>query len=305
MLPSGSGSSSPVSSSHLLLDLADDLLGLLLVPVDEEPARALGHVAADDQDPDAERRADPEGEAPAEVGGEQAGVEEDGRGEGAAGGADPVAAVDDQVDPAADAGRDQLVDRRVDRRVLAADRGAGEEARRVEVPGGKGEGGRDRGDDVEGEGEEEELLAAEAIGQLAEEERAQTGAADVEGCRGADLAGVEGDAAARFGQPVADAADDRHLEAVEDPDGARARSPPSSGIATREACRGAREPGSRSSHRGRVAHRFSSSGITVTPPSFPESRWSIIPSSRVGDQGAARGSLVEWRLERADAWLLV
>ena len=35
----------------------DDLLGLLLAAVDEQPARALRHVAADEQDPDAERRA--------------------------------------------------------------------------------------------------------------------------------------------------------------------------------------------------------------------------------------------------------
>ena len=154
--------------------------------------------------------------------GEDRGVEEDDRGEGAAGGAEPVAAVDHQVDAAAHPGRDQLVDRRVDRRVLAADRRAGEEAGEEEVPGGEGEGGRHGGGDVDGEREQEELLAPEAVGQLAEEERAEAGAADVEGGRGADLAGVEGDAAARFGEAVADAADDRHLEPVEDPDGAEA-----------------------------------------------------------------------------------
>jgi hypothetical protein len=140
----------------------------------------------------------------------------------AARGADPVAAVDDQVDPAAHPGRDQLVDRGVDRRVLAADPGAGEEAGGVEVPGGEGEGGRHGGRDVDGQRHQEELLAAEAVGQLAEEERAETGAADVEGGGGADLARVEGDAAAFFGEALADRADDRHLKPVEDPDGPEA-----------------------------------------------------------------------------------
>jgi len=205
--------------AHLALDLADDSLGLLGATVDEEPARALRHVAAHDQDPDAERRPDPKGEAPAEVRGEEGGVEQEDRSEGAGGRAEPVAAVDHQVHPAADPGRNQLVDRRVDRRVLAADPRAGEEARRVEVPGGEGEGGGHGGDDVEGKRDQEQLLAPEAVGQLAEEERAEAGAADVEGGRGADLAGVERDAAAVFGQPLADAADNRDLESVEDPDG--------------------------------------------------------------------------------------
>ena len=63
-----------------VLDLADDLLRLLVAPVDEEPARALGHVAADEQDADAEHGADPEGEPPADVRGEERGVEQGDRG---------------------------------------------------------------------------------------------------------------------------------------------------------------------------------------------------------------------------------
>ena len=61
--------------ADLLLDLADDLLGLSLASMDEEPARALWDVAADEQDADAEGGADPEGEAPAEVSGEEGCVE--------------------------------------------------------------------------------------------------------------------------------------------------------------------------------------------------------------------------------------
>jgi len=105
--------------------------------VDEEPARALGHVAADEQDAHPEQRPDSEGQAPADVGCEERGIEEHNCPEGTGRGAHPVAAVDDQIDPTSDRAGIQLVDCRVDRRVLAADAGAGEEARSVEVPGRK------------------------------------------------------------------------------------------------------------------------------------------------------------------------
>jgi len=39
-----------------LLDVADQLLGLVVVAVDEQPARALGDVAPDEQDAQAEAR---------------------------------------------------------------------------------------------------------------------------------------------------------------------------------------------------------------------------------------------------------
>jgi hypothetical protein len=208
--------------AHLVLDFADDLLGLVVAAVDEEPAGALGDVRADDQDADAEHGADQEGEPPAEVRREDRGVEQRHREQRADRGADPVGAVDHQVDAAAHPGRDQLVDRRVDRRVLAADPHPGEEAASEEVPGGPGEAGGDGGEDVEAEGDEEELLAAEAVGELAEEEGADAGAGDIAGGGAADLGGVEGDPRPAFGEPVADRADDRHLEPVEDPDGTEA-----------------------------------------------------------------------------------
>ena len=50
-----------------VLDVADDLLGLVLATVDEQPARALGDVAADEQDADGEHGAEPEGEPPAQL----------------------------------------------------------------------------------------------------------------------------------------------------------------------------------------------------------------------------------------------
>ncbi len=84
-----------------LLDVVDDPLGLLLAAVDEQPARALRDVAPHQQDGQAEDRADPEGDPPADVGGQQRGVEEDDRGHRAEDRAHPEGAVDDQVDAAA------------------------------------------------------------------------------------------------------------------------------------------------------------------------------------------------------------
>ena len=66
----------PGALPHFLLDFTDDRLGLVLVAVDEQPPRALRHMAADDQDPDPQHGADPEREAPAEVGREQGRVEQ-------------------------------------------------------------------------------------------------------------------------------------------------------------------------------------------------------------------------------------
>ena len=88
-------------------------------------------------------------------------------------------------------GGDQFVDRGVDCRVFAADAGAGEEAHHEEVPGRKGERGRDSGREVDRQGEHEQLLATEAVGQLAEEQRAQAGARDVDGCGHTDLGGAD------------------------------------------------------------------------------------------------------------------
>jgi hypothetical protein len=112
---------------HPSLDVVDQLLGLLVVSVDEQPAGALGDVAADQQDAEAEDDAEAEGEPPAQVGGEQVLVQQQQRQGGPEHGPEPERAVNDQVDPAEQAGRDELVHGRVDGRVLAADAGPGEE----------------------------------------------------------------------------------------------------------------------------------------------------------------------------------
>jgi hypothetical protein len=53
------------------LDVGDQLLGLVVVAVDEQPAGALGDVAPDQQDAEAEHGPQPEGEPPADVDREQ------------------------------------------------------------------------------------------------------------------------------------------------------------------------------------------------------------------------------------------
>ena len=118
----------PVDSSTWR-SMSGRALGLLVAPVDEQPPRALGHVAADEQDAEPEDRAEAEREPPADVLGEEGRVRA-GRREQRA-----PTAVPSQNEPLmmrstgpADPRRDQLVDRGVDGGVLAADAGAGEEA---------------------------------------------------------------------------------------------------------------------------------------------------------------------------------
>jgi hypothetical protein len=85
--------------------------------------------------------------------------------------APPVRPVDRDVDAPAVLGRDQLVDRRVDRRVLPADTGSGDESAH-EVPHGvHRERRQDGADQVDEQRENEQLLAAEAVGELTEEQR--------------------------------------------------------------------------------------------------------------------------------------
>ena len=218
--PGSSSSRTPVVASTRSSIELDELLGLVLAAVDEQPARALGHVAAHEQDGQAHDRAEPEGQPPAEVDARRGSRRAARRTARAGGGAEPEGAVDREVDPAARARGDQLVDRGVDRRVLAADAQAGEEAEDPEGGGAPRERGRDRGDQVDGERDHEQLLAPEAVGELAEEERPDGGAGDVARAAEGDLEGAEPERLLVL-QAAGDRADDRDLEAVEDPDGAQ------------------------------------------------------------------------------------
>jgi hypothetical protein len=112
----------------LALDVGRHALGLGVVAVQEQPARALRHVAPHEQDGEAHDRGQAEREAPADVLGEDRLVEQQQRGQRAEDRADPVGAADDEVDGAAHSSRDQLVHGRADGRVLTADAGAGDRA---------------------------------------------------------------------------------------------------------------------------------------------------------------------------------
>ena len=205
-----------------MLDVADDRLGLGLPPVDEQPAGALRHMPPDGQDGDGQDHAEGEADPPADVLRQPGGVQQGDRSRRPGGRTDPVRAVDDKVNPAPGAGRDQLVDGRVDRRVLTADPGPGEEPSGEEEPRAERRPGGRRGHQVQAKRPQEQLLPAEPVGELAEEQRAQAGAGHVDGPGGPDLRGADGDPAAGLGHPGGDRAHDRHLEPVKDPRGAQA-----------------------------------------------------------------------------------
>jgi hypothetical protein len=121
------------AQAHLLLDLLHDPLGLLFVPVDEQPAWALRDMTADDQDGEAERESEPEANPPVQERRQE--VQSRYGQQSAQRRAGPVGPVDDDVDPPAQPGWDQLVDCRVDGGVLAADTHAGDEPASEEEPG--------------------------------------------------------------------------------------------------------------------------------------------------------------------------
>ena len=107
--PSGSESSWPVDSRTCRSISLYHLLGLVLPAVDEQPARALGQVAAHQQNPEAERRASsPKHSQPSEVDRKDVGVKRQDRQQSATSGACPVAPIDSDVRATARLGGDQL-----------------------------------------------------------------------------------------------------------------------------------------------------------------------------------------------------
>ena len=132
----------------------------------------------------------------------------------------PVGAVDREVDPAPVLRRDHLVDGRVDRGVLAADAHAGDDPGGVQEDDPVAAAGRRRGepaaDQVDAEGDHEEVLAAELVGQLAEEQRPDDLADQVPPGDVGDRARAQVQRVVQ-GQVGPDVAGDGDLEAVEDP----------------------------------------------------------------------------------------
>jgi hypothetical protein len=188
--------------------------------VRHQPSRALGERAADEDHDEREHGPEQECEAPTDIGGEQ--VQEHERGEGAEDRGGPVAAVDPDVDAVPILRGHHLVDRGVDGGVLPADSHACDETRPVE-PGEPQPAAvvhRERrepgAEEVQEEGEDEQPLPPELIGEPPEDERTDDLADEVHRRDQPDLGrahvervGLDEDAGHR--------ARDRYLQAVEDP----------------------------------------------------------------------------------------
>jgi hypothetical protein len=173
--------------AQALFDLRDDGLGFVDAPMQHQPTGALRHPVAKDEHAQAEHGTQAEGEPPAELGRDPAPVEQAHRAQRSHGRSDPEAAIDYQVGMSAIAGRYQLLDSRVDRRVFTADAGAGQHAKDHEgneVRRERRSGGRD---EVKAKRDGEELLAAQAIGQPAEEQRTHDGTDQVQATCQPDL----------------------------------------------------------------------------------------------------------------------
>ena len=206
----------PGAAEDLRLDRGDLGLGALGMTVGQQPARALGHVPPHQHDRDADRRAERERDAPAELRPEDARIEKREAQARAERRAEPEAAVDREVDAAAHARRDQLVDRGVDRAVLAADAEAGHEAERGEGPEVDRDRAHHRAGQVDRHRHEEDALASEPVGEAAEVERPEHGAGDVARPGEPDLRRGEAERVLAL-QDRAERAHERDLEPVEHP----------------------------------------------------------------------------------------
>ena len=177
--------------ADVLLDLGDGRLGFFLPAVHDLPAGAFRQVAPDEDDDQREHRADQVGDPPAERGRDV--VQGNQGDDGAEERAGPVGAVDRDVHPAPELGRDHLVDGRVDRRVLTADAHAGDDPGAVQEDEPVPALGRQRGqpgpDQVDRQGDQEQVLAAQLVRQLPEEQRADDLADQVPGGDVRDRAG--------------------------------------------------------------------------------------------------------------------
>jgi hypothetical protein len=167
----------------------------------------------------AEHRPQQEGEPPPDRDAQY--VEEDEGAQGADDRAAPVGAVDRDVDPAAVPGGDQLVDGGVDRRVFTADAHARDEAGGVEEPDpadgvADRRGGQAAADEVDRQRQHEELAPAEPVGHVAEDERTDHLADEVDrrDQPGVGRGQVQG---LGLGQDRGHGTGDGDFEAVEDP----------------------------------------------------------------------------------------
>ena len=121
------------AGAELGLDAIEHRRCLLDTAMGHQPARRFRQPQAHEEDDEAEHGPDQKRQAPSQIRRQQVGIEHHQRSRRAERGADPEAAVDDEIGPAAVARRHQLLNGRIDGGVLAADAGAGEEAKQREA----------------------------------------------------------------------------------------------------------------------------------------------------------------------------
>ncbi len=181
-----------------------------------QPARRFRNPRAHHQDSEPQHRADEERRAPAVIRGQECRVEQDDGPAGAERRPDPEAAVDDEVGMAAIARRHELLNGRGDGRVFAADARACQEAEQGEAHEVPREGRRRRGHEIDGERDEEEPFAPEAVGEPAEQQRTQHRPGEIE-ARGEPDLGVGQLEHGAFFQRAGDRPGQRHLQPVQHP----------------------------------------------------------------------------------------
>ena len=133
MLSFGIGGWCPVAFATSSLDVADRLLGKLVLAMRHQPPGAFRHEAAEQQDAKAECGADAETEPPADIRGEQALVEQERNSKRSCRCAEPETAVDDSQHHR-DTCWNKLIDRGIDGRVLSANAEPGDHPKNSEAP---------------------------------------------------------------------------------------------------------------------------------------------------------------------------
>lgn len=193
------------------------LLCLLVSAVGDQPSRALGDVAPDEQHSDAEDAPEGERYAPAVELVHYVLVEDQDAERAAQHRPDPVRAADGERYLPPKARRYELVHRGVDGRILPADARSGHEPAEDEEEEVGRESRKEAEDQVDGQRDDEEFLPAVAVGEVGEEEGAGASPCDVDAGGEADLAFGEAEAGYGLREPSGYVAHDGHFQAVQDP----------------------------------------------------------------------------------------
>ena len=120
------------------LDLFDSRFRFFTAAVSDEPSRTFRNEAPQHQDRKSEGPANSETQPPANIGREKILIEQEGGCQGASGGAEPKAAVDDEVNSSPIFRWDEFIDGGIDGRIFTTDPQAGyhpKEGKTPKVPG--------------------------------------------------------------------------------------------------------------------------------------------------------------------------